>query len=227
MNRSFILVDIDGPLLAGKSNYLPANRNNSLDNGLEVKLDDFSVWAHNIWVKYSNANIIIATNWIFHKTSNELKHIFKQNGLEFDDRYYEEYLTTHKKRTSERGHEVWWTIADLAKEGDTFLIVDDDQTCDMIKGYVEDAVNGKNPATRWDKMDNPPQVKWIEVDTTEGLSLLNFKEGGNFLGFNEYRSETYTPWDYMNYDEFGKKMRTKEEKEKEKEEMDILLACMI
>jgi len=79
----------------------------------------------------------------------------------------------------------------------------------------------------WSKMDNPPQVKWIEVATTEGLSLKNFKDGGEFFGFSEYGAELHTPWDYMNKEEFDTKLKTKEEKEEHKKAMDMLASCMV
>lgn len=225
---NYIFVDIDGPLLASKSLYTPRNRLEfRQEGGLETHFDEFSVWAHNIWAKYGDAKIIFSTNWILHKTKDELKEICKSNGLDFEGRYYEEYLATKKKFTSERGSEVWWTIEDIVGEGDKFLIVDDDGTCVYVNEYVKQAVEGNNNYCRWDKMDNPPEVKWIKVDSVEGLSLKNFKDGCKFFGFDDYQEDGYTINDHINYDEFGRKMKTEEEKEEERKVMDMLLRRMI
>jgi hypothetical protein len=232
MNKTYILVDFDGPLLASKSLYTPRNQLKFREaDGINTKFDEFSVWAHNMWAKYGEATIIFSTNWCMHKTTEELKTICKNNGLEFNNRYADDdHILTQRKLTSGRGSEVWWTIGDMAEEGDRFLIVDDDTSCKYVDKYAQTAIDpDSNPAgyVNWSKMDTPPQVKWLEVDTTEGLSLQNFRDGANFLGFNEYGLETYTPWDYMNKNEFSKELKTKEEKEKLQKEMDILISCMI
>ena len=233
MNRNYILVDFDGPLLAGKSLYTPSNRLKFReDDGLNTKFEEFSVWAHNMWAKYGDATIIFSTNWIMHKSVDELKTICKRNGLDFEGRYADdEFITTPKKFSSYRGNEVWWAISDIAEEGDRFLIVDDDNSCKHIEKYIERVMTPPKDdyggVADWSKMDNPPQVKWIEVATTEGLSLKNFRDGGEFFGFDEYGSELYTPWDYMNKEEFDTKLKTKEEKEEHKKVMDMLVGCMV
>lgn len=231
---NYIFVDFDGPLLSSKSLYIPRNRLKfRTEEGLNTHFDEFSVWAHNMWAKYADAKIIFSTNWILHKTEDDLKQICKNNGLNFEGRYYENFLTTTKKFTSERGSEVWWTITDIAKEGDRFLIVDDDQTIKWAINYAKKALQQAESdrkyetATNWHEMDDPPHVEWINVDSIEGLSLKNFRDGGNFFGFNEYGLDTYTPWDYMNYAEFDTEMKTKEEKEEHKKLMDMLVGSMI
>ena len=209
MSQNIIFVDIDGPLLPGKLNLFEQNHKITRQNldKAEPMFDPFAVKVFNLWARYGNAKIVFSTNWATqHKmTIDILKEIMRLNGLSFD--YHHEILTP-KKFTSERGSEIWWWILDNMKDGDRFIAVDDDQSCEYIQKYI-----GHN------NKDNPKvEGGWINVDFQNGISWENFMDGLEFLDI---------PKSAIDEGEFGIKPLTAEEKIKYEKSFDLYYGAMI
>ena len=154
---NIIFVDFDGPLVNGKSFLFPR-----ADDELP-KFDEFSIVAFNHWAKYSKAKIVLSTNWCWHKSVDELKYICKMNGLGFD---YHEQTLTPKKMTSLRHDEIRMWIELYGRDGDKYLIVDDDKICQYLD-----------------------VGKWINVDYYNGISLENFIEGCQYFEISFKRNK--------------------------------------
>lgn len=161
-----IFVDIDGPLLSRKAHMFHKNRSKTPKTFPEF--DEFSVRAFNLWAKYSNAKIVFSTHWAFNWTEEELKAIMKHNGLGFD---YHTEVFTPKKMTSSRASEIMWWVKDNLKDGDRFIAVDDDTSCQDIKQLM-------------DNMNIHADGEWINVDFDNGTSWDNFLDGCIVLGID-------------------------------------------
>jgi hypothetical protein len=213
---NYIFVDIDGPLLPGKMHLFQKNRKIRRSNLVEANpiFDQFAVQAHNIWLKYSNAKIVFSTNWATaqNMTPEILIDIMSDNGLEFKGHYHDEILTP-KKFTSERGSEIWWWLLDNAKDGDTFLAVDDDQSCRYLAEYITPRDQDKH----YTKPKPNLSGKWLDINFTEGLSWANFIDGCEYLGIDI---------EDINEQEFGIKKLTKEEKIQREKDIELLARCM-
>ena len=209
----YIFVDIDGPLLPGKMHLFPINQKitRAKLNEAEPMFDQFAVRCFNLWAKYADAKIVFSTNWatgLTYPPDDHLKAIMFANGLDFTNRYHEDLLTP-KRFTSQRGTEIWGWLCDTAKDGASFIAVDDDQECRHIKSYLEHAENNELPKVNGE---------WIEVDFTNGMSWDNFYDGCEALDIN---------MDDINEGEFGIKPLTAEEKAKREEALKLLANCII
>jgi len=211
----YIFVDIDGPLLPGKMHLFPINKKITRQTLEEAQpmFDPFAVRCFNLWQKYSDAKIVFSTNWETHNKidADHLKMLMELNGLKFTGSYHETCITA-KRFTPSRGSEIFGWLMDNAKDGDSFIAVDDDSACSYIESYMD---NDKRP-------DGHPEVKfsgkWIEVDFMDGMSYANFIDGCEVLGID---------LDDINEQEFGVKKLTAEEKQKRKEALDMLIHCMV
>lgn len=164
---------MDGPLLSAKSHWYPENR--VPGKKVTPKFDEFSVRAFNLWAKYSGAKIVFSTNWSWHWTKDELKHIMKMNGLGFD--YHDEVLTP-KRMTPSRHDEILNWLEAHSSAGDTFIAVDDDTYCEQITKQLDP----DSEHNRCDTIDARGQ--WIKVDYENGISMENFIEGCWALGID-------------------------------------------
>ena len=157
---NIIFVDIDGPLFPGKMNLFSVNRRitQAKLNEARPMFDPFAIQAHNLWARYSNAKIVLSTNWVNHISVDAVKEIMRQNGLAFD---YHTEIITPKKLTSSRSNEIsFWLNENKYKN---FIAVDDDPSCKYL---------------------DKPRGGWIDVDFAEGLSYKNFLEGCELLGID-------------------------------------------
>ena len=238
MTQNFIFIDIDGPLLPGRAHLDRQNRKflDAFHGGMKLTellekhppvFDPWAVRAHNLLAKYSNARIVIVTNWRRWATIEELQRLFDSQGLVFE--YAERASCMKRGLSSERVHDIACHIEECLPDDSRALIIDDadlrwlnsfmplegehetdeavdygvPQHYDEQVGYVE----GKN--IRW---------KWLEVDYNNGLTYEQFKLGADFLGVD---------WDQLNYQEFGVPILSPEEKAKRREETDRLWSALI
>lgn len=180
---NIIFVDVDGPLMSRKMHMFHQNRKLGVKKAMP-RFDEFSVRAFNLWAKYSNAKIVFSTAWAWNWTVDELKDVMKTNGLGFD---YHDVVTTPKKNSSNRVHEIAMWLIDNAGPKDRYLIVDDDTSCQDIANFTDiTAVGG-----------------WINVDFDNGTSWDNFLDGCDLL---------HIDIDDIYQDEFGIPKLTDEEK---------------
>jgi len=212
---NYIFVDIDCPLLPTKLHLLKENRKITRSKLYEAQpvFDEFAVRCFNLWTKYADAKIIFSTNWASAPgiDADHLKMIMEMNGLKFKGQYHNEILTP-KKFTSQRGSEIWWWLIDNAKDDDKFIAVDDDTSCYYVDSYISDAKEKGYVKVK------DFTGKWIEVDSTDGLSYRNFLDGCEALGIN---------LEDIDEGEFGIKPLTAEEKEKREKALDLLIQCMV
>ncbi len=191
MGQKIIFVDIDGPLIPGRMHLLAENHTSDPD-AIPV-FDNFSVRVFNLWAKYSNAKIVLSTNWAWSHDNEQLKLKMKMNGLGFD---YHDAIVTPKRMNSNRHDEILDWLRKHSKEGDKFIAVDDDTTCEYIQKVLDSEHN------RNSEDEIKATGKWIKVDFENGMTRQNFKDGCKALGIDR---------DDLMFKEFGIKKLTKEE----------------
>jgi len=187
---NIIFVDIDGPLLPQKMHLFEQNHKGGIEN--PPIFDPMAVRIFNIWAKYGNAKIVFSTNWAANFDDDELKLIMEVNGLGFD---YHEHVTTPKRMRSDRHDEIINWLAMHSKKGDKFIAVDDDTKCQ----YIEPIINEQ-------RTEVDATGKWIQVSFENGISWDNYVDGCEVLGIDR---------DIVNWKEFGIKILTQEEKDKQ------------
>ena len=160
--QNIIFVDFDGPLLPGKMHLFQENRN---PKTLPM-FDAFAVRVFNIWAKYSNAKIVLSTNWVAHHSIDDLKEYLRLNGLGFD---YHDVITTPKYFSPRRNREILEWLEENAEKDDVFIAVDDDPACKFIEEGIQ---------------DNEYSGKWIAVDYQNGMSYENFIDGCRVLNID-------------------------------------------
>jgi hypothetical protein len=239
MTQNFIFIDIDGPLLPGRAHLDRDNRAflDAFNGGMKLTellekhppvFDPWAVRAHNLLAKYSDARIVIVTNWRRWATIEELQRLFDSQGLVFE--YADPVSCMKRGLSSERVHDIAVHIQDYLPDDSRALIIDDAELHwlnsfmplenpdpdaptysyydfpehdDRQVGYVE------NKNIRW---------KWLKVDYRNGLTYEQFKLGGDFLEID---------WDQLNFAEFGMPILTPEEKEHRRKETDRLWSALI
>lgn len=199
---NIIFLDIDGPLLPGKLHLMKQNRAPRKDN--PPVFDNFAVIAFNLWAKYSNAKVVFSTNWSLQFSNDELKNIMSINGLMLE---YHDEVTTPKRFSSSRHSEILSWLEDNAVAGDTFIAVDDDQSCQYI-----------NESLRTYHAQLDIKGEWIETNFRDGLTLQNFQDGCRVLGISS---------DDINEQEFGIKRLTDEEKAQREKDLELLVRCIV
>lgn len=226
---NYMMIDFDGPLLPMKFQFYEEYRTYRGEGGLIAQFDNYCVDVHNRIRKWGNAQIVFSTNWSYHKSIEDLKSICEHNCLEFEGNYYEDpeedeerrkYTTMTPKRfsSSNRASEILDWMENHAKEGDKILAIDDDPYCKDIENYYQYRIENSVDCYNWGNMDNPPVVKWIEVDSEHGMSHKNLMDSLEFFdvdmdeyGFKEYNIPILTP----------------EEKQKREEAREMLFRAMI
>ena len=201
---NYIFLDIDGCLLPGRSLLNKDNRKITRATLRESKpvFDPIAVTMFNLWAKYGKAKIVFSTNWEMMYSTDELKQIMEDNGLEFN---YHDECATPKKMSSNRNHEIQWWLQENAKPGDKFIAVDDDTNCSTIDTWVDTY------------SDLGLLGKWIEVDFSNGISLQNFYDGCKALDID---------MEDLDEKEYGIKKLTAEEKQKRSDALDMLASCI-
>jgi len=167
---NYIFVDIDGPLLPAKLNFLQENyKFHKTKKGLPT-FDPFAVRLHNLIADYADAKIVLSTNWSWFLEEKKLKDLLYKCGLRFD---YARVALTPKSKSSKRSHEILWWIEDNAEEDDKFLIIDDLPLCALL--------------------DTNYNIKHIEVDLVNGMVYNDYVKALKFfdidvakLGYNEF-----------------------------------------
>jgi hypothetical protein len=182
---NIIFVDIDGPLMSRKMHMFHQNRKVGQEKAMP-RFDEFSVRAFNLWAKYGNAKIVFSTAWAWNWEVDELKEVMKHNGLGFE--YHDDVLTPKKMSSSRLNEVVWWIHKHLG-EGDQYIIVDDDTSCQDLNFHLDRECKATG--------------EWIRVDFDNGLSWDNFLDGCTALGIDI---------DDIYQDEFGIPKLTDEEK---------------
>lgn len=178
--RNVIFLDIDGPLLSARQWMTKENvevlkkakgdvqdicANWSLKK--DIRFDPVGVWMFNTWAKYSNALIVLSTNWLDHTRPLELFELFCINGLEITTH---KHFRTSKKMSSHRSSEIWSWLEEHDESVDRFIIVDDDYT-----------VNPETLRCCGDDMIELAEHV-VYVDYENGLSKDNFHHGLELLG---------------------------------------------
>jgi len=185
---NIIFVDIDGPLLPTKLHILLENHRTGLAQ--PPLFDMYAIRVFNIWARYSNAKIVFSTNWAVNVSEKDLKRYMEVNGLGFD---YHEHCITPKRMRSERHEEIVGWLREHSKEGDRFIVVDDDPKCKYISNILNNQDSGVEATG-----------EWIEVDLEDGMTRANYLDGCEALGIDI---------DIVNNKEFGIKILTQEEKD--------------
>jgi len=221
--KNFMFIDIDGPLLPGKSYLFPENRrfiDRFSDMGpLEEILDEvqpifdpFSVRAHNLLAKYGDAEIVLVTNWRSWVSIERIQQMFDDQGLEF--KYADQPTCVKRGLTSERVHDVATHVEDYLPENSRALIIDDDPGLTWLNEFWGPDSNSDGNRNRLER-----NVEWklLHVDYQEGLTYDHFKQGVKFFDIDT---------DQLNHYEFGAPLLTEEEKQKKRDEynqaLDIL-----
>jgi len=177
---NIIFLDIDGPLLPKKSFLFKENNIGSrkFDDSMMVpKFDEFSVRVINLWAKYSDAKVVLSTDWAFDYSVEKLRNIMYLNGVSV--RYHTETITP-KKLTSCRENEIRWWLEEHSSPGDKFIAVDDDLSCRHLKDLKSASDGAIIRATG----------EWIEVDYANGISYQNFLDGCKTLEIDVNLIET-------------------------------------
>lgn len=166
-----IFIDIDGPLMPGKQWFVGQNRSlqkefsDSLPKTLPdivergVLFDQAAVQMFNLWIKYSNAKIVLSTYWSNRLSKEILLQLFDYNGLYFT--LHDDWCTPKRFSTKHRGNEIAGWLSQ--NDHDKFLIVDDDKS---IKDRKE--LDGNS----------------VMVNFDSGLTSKDFTKGCTILGID-------------------------------------------
>lgn len=242
MTQNFLFIDIDGPLLPGRSHLFPDNREflTAFNNGIKPpelfvetppNFDDWGVRVHNLLAKYGDAKVVIVTNWRRWVDISDLQDLFIEQGLQFE--YADIASCARRGMSSERYHDIALHMESFIKEDARCLIIDDYNLQPLNLFYKledeegerseEDQYHGiKHDDTQVGIVKNDyghdVRFKWLDVDYTNGLTYEQFKLGANFFKVD---------WDKLNFEEFGIPIKTEEEKRKEREEYDKALRLFL
>lgn len=245
MTQNYLFIDIDGPLLPGRSHLFPENREflKAFNDGMKLTelmekhppvFDSWGVRAHNLLAKYGNAKIVIVTNWRRWADIEEIKTLFKQQGLEFE--YADRVSCAQRGFSSDRYHDIACHMEDYIEEDARCLIIDDYDLQALNLFYKLEGEEGERNGqdsyhgpvhndsqvgivqNRDNSVEHNIRFKWLNVDFNNGLTVEQFKIGAEFFGVD---------WDQLNYHEFGIPIKTEEEKRKEREDFDRLYRALI
>lgn len=234
MTQNYLFIDIDGPLLPGKSHLFPGNRDflTAFNDGVkvpelfekhQVTFDPWGVRAHNLLAKYGDAKVVIVTNWRRWCDIETLQQLFEDQGLEFS--YADNPSCMKRGLSSERYHDIACHMESYIEEDANCLIIDDDNLQPLNAFYH--LVNEGSERSEQDQYYGPDhkdedicivqnrdndvkydiKCKWLDVDYKNGLTYEQFKLGAEFFNVD---------WDQLAFEEFGVPIKTKEEKEEEK-----------
>ena len=195
---NYIFVDFDGPLLPNKMHLFDANRK-AIDAFMRGEdsipyFDPIAMRMHNLWAKYGNAKVVFSTSWARHvrkweETEAYLKKVMRDNGYVGE---FAEDCVTPKRLSSYHIHEIQEWCHDNLQEGDRFIAVDDAD----LSFLAHDQCSWKD------------QGVWIKVDSDNGLSWKNFKDGCVGLEIDNAM---------MMHLEFGLPIKSKEEVKREQD----------
>lgn len=245
MTQNYLFIDIDGPLLPGRSHLFPKNREflHAFNDGMRLPelmerhppvFDPWGVRAHNLLAKYGDAKIVIVTNWRRWADIDDLKTLFHLQGLDFE--YADPVSCAQRGFSSERYHDIASHMEDYIEEDARCLIIDDYnlQALNLffrIEGEEgersdQDAYHGPQHddrqvgivQTRDNSVEHDIRFKWLDVDYYNGITYEQFKLGAEFFGVD---------WDQLNFAEFGIPIKTEAEKQKEREDFDRLYRALI
>lgn len=242
--QNYLFIDIDGPLLPGKSHMFPENREflHAFNNGVKPpelfvetppNFDEWGVRAHNLLAKYGNAKVVIVTNWRIWCDIETLQDLFIEQGLYFE--YADRPSCIKRGMSSERYNDIAAHMEEYIEEDARCLIIDDFDLQALNLFYKLEGEEGeRSPDEYHGPKHNDKQVgivqnrsgtiehdirfKWLDVDYNNGLTVEQFKLGADFFGVD---------WDQLNFEEFGVPIKTEEEKRKEREDFDRLYHALI
>ena len=140
--RPVLFLDIDGPMIPGRSFFLDQHKFqdkvykkliklNELDYGgvkrfkaplIRVMFDPVAVAMLNRVLEETNAWLVIHSSWSKSFSGKQMRLILKEQGVNYTHLHKD--WTTPKKFTSHRGHEIGWWLRDHPKVKE-FVIVDD------------------------------------------------------------------------------------------------------
>ena len=196
-----VFLDIDGPLLPGRAHWLGSNttmvtaaRKKTetpwfFDWELKktVRFDPIAVHFFNAWVGFSDARIVISSNWTGHTSKEQLRDLFNLNGLVGEFYEGDSWETTKHFRRQHRAGEINEWLLDHP-DVTNFLIVDDDPT---VKDLEKDQSQHKKRIAyckkkNMDTDDRPYVFKdlighVIEVSFDDGITLAQFQQGLDIL----------------------------------------------
>jgi len=240
--QNYIFIDIDGPLLPGRSHLIAQNREflHQFNDGVGAEelfekyppvFDPWAVRAHNLLAKHGSAKIVIVTNWRRWADIDQLINMFAEQGLDFS--YADRPSCIRRGMSSERYHDIASHMEDEINEDARVLVIDDYNLQALNHFYRLEGEEGERDGyygidhndeqvgivqNQDNAIAHDIRFKWLDVDYTEGLTYKQFKLGADFLGVD---------WDQLNFEEFGIPIKTEEEKRKEREAMDKYLGAFI
>lgn len=219
MTNRVIFLDIDGPLLPGRMWYHPENAALRRDYGANwwreidehpdffdrITFDPIAVTWFNLWVKYSGAKVVIASNWRRWLDKIDLEEVFKNNGLRIN--LHEDWQTMGHM-TSNRINEIGMWMDDHPDY--EALVVEDDSEVSRCATWFK---NGKTT----DEKSWMHRAWLIDTDYNNGITLTQFSEGMKFLE---------VPQEKILESMFGIIPLTEEEEIQRQKDLELLLSCM-
>lgn len=145
MTEKILFVDIDGPLIPGRSYFLDQQpiKNKLADYqfedqkrfefyvdkfGLQMTMDPIAVAMVNDILKQTNASIVVHSTWSYLFNEKDVKKVLEVNGIHGP---YHEDWTTPKDPNTRREHQVKLWL-DKHPEVDMYAILDDS---DIFENY--------------------------------------------------------------------------------------------
>lgn len=237
MIQNFLMLDIDGPLLPGKFSTFKENYEyiKAFKKGMKAeelfekhppRFDPWCIRAHDLLLRHGNAKVVMVTNWRRWASIDQITSILKSQGLDMVLADRPECI--RRGLSSERVHDVACHLEDYLPNNSRALIIDDANLLWLNEFFPLENDNLRIDKNQYNFLDHDDRQvgyiknknirwKWLDVDYVNGLSYEQFKLGMDFFEVN---------WEEYGLNEFGIKIKTEEEKKKEREDLDLLLSAI-
>jgi hypothetical protein len=201
MKQNYIFLDIDGPLLPGRSvvfpNFLQFQRAfvdgqdiTEILQSIPLTFDPWSVRVHNLLAELSDAKIVLATAWRQWCSTEQLQSLFLSQGLKFN--YADPPGCITRGFSNNRLHDIAEHMREMIPEDSRVLIIDDADLASLNQFFPLESSETAYTNTVYGYPDhNDDQVgvipdkrirwKWLNVDYMNGLTYQQYKIGLEFL----------------------------------------------